>query len=63
MIQEGSGSLLWDANKVRNRRPMWQEFGSSPLELSGMANYKVDKKTEKWIKEERGKGSSKDFQS
>ncbi|MGO2263490.1 TnsA endonuclease N-terminal domain-containing protein [Halomonas sp.] len=26
-----------------------------------MANYKLDKKTEKWIKEERGKGSGKDY--
>ncbi|HCL38545.1 MULTISPECIES: TnsA endonuclease N-terminal domain-containing protein [Marinobacter] len=27
-----------------------------------MANYKIDKKTEKWIKEERGKGRGKDYQ-
>lgn len=27
-----------------------------------MANYKLDKKTEKWIKEERGKGRGKDYQ-
>lgn len=26
-----------------------------------MANYKLDKKTQKWIKEERGKGSGKDY--
>ncbi|MGO2131639.1 MAG: hypothetical protein ACTH3D_01910 [Halomonas sp.] len=26
-----------------------------------MADYKLDKKTHKWIKEERGKGSGKDY--
>ncbi|MGO3296988.1 MAG: hypothetical protein ACTILN_15085 [Marinobacter sp.] len=27
-----------------------------------MADYKLDKKTHKWIEEERGKGNSKDYQ-